>query len=349
MVARRDEVGSATPIYWPTIEDEIEGLARFMRESPDVRFLVLVPRRFIGHRLSELIGGDARTAFHQEVLESPIVQERFALGLLLANPSDRVALRSWFGFRGDVPEHHASRNAAAYASIADDEKPANQLVAEILDRTILLTGEGQGNIRRRAERLTEIRTEAPTDVAQALDYVFDPALAAQEDSQEKQHWVQQDLESLRLTARRLLAEAEEPSLAAILDQLAYRIATRAPLDPDVDEPRVRIMTLHSAKGLEADAIVLAGIADQMIPGNATGSAREEQRRLLYVAITRARRDLVISWAQSMGFADAMANNVRRDQVFTAAGERRVRLSKSQLLPAGLEAATGGEVWLAQAG
>jgi superfamily I DNA/RNA helicase len=113
------------------------------------------------------------------------------------------------------------------------------------------------------------------------------------------------------------------------------------------EPRVRIMTLHSAKGLEGDAIVLAGIADQMIPGTATGAVRDEQRRLLYVAITRARQELVVSWARSMGFADAMANGVRRDQVVTVAGgERRVRLSKSQLLPAGLPTPTAGPEWLA---
>lgn len=136
---------------------------------------------------------------------------------------------------------------------------------------------------------------------------------------------------------------------SVLEQLAYRIATRAPLEPDADEPRVRIMTLHSAKGLEGDAIVLAGIADQMIPGTATGAVRDEQRRLLYVAVTRARQELVVSRARSMTFADTMANGVRRDQVFTAGGERRVRLSRSQLLPAGLPAPTAGADWLAAHG
>jgi superfamily I DNA/RNA helicase len=107
------------------------------------------------------------------------------------------------------------------------------------------------------------------------------------------------------------------------------------------------MTLHSAKGLEADAIVLAGIADQIIPGTATGAAREEQRRLLYVAITRARQELVVSWARSMTFADAMANGVRRDQVVSApGGTRRVTLAKSTLLPAGIPASVAGPEWLA---
>lgn len=347
MVACRDEIGTATPLYWETIEEEIEGLAAYMRENDEKRFLVLVPRRFIGYRLAELIGDGARTAFHQEVLEHPIVQERFALGLLLANPDDSVALRAWLGFRGDLPEPQPTRNAAAYASIRDADRTASELLTAVADGTLVATGEGQGNVRRRIERLQEVRAEAPTDVAQAIDYVFDVASAAQAEDEEKRRWIEGDLESLRLAAQGIVTEAEEEvSLASVLDQLAYRIATRAPLEADANEPRVRIMTLHSAKGLEGDAIVLAGIADQMIPGLATGAARDEQRRLLYVSVTRARQELVVSWARSMTFADAMANGVRRDQVFTAGGERRVRLSKSQLLPAGLPPPTAGADWLA---
>jgi len=346
MVACRDESGTATPIYWERIEEEIEGLATYMRDNDQTRFLVLVPRRFVGHRLAERIGEDARTAFHQEVLEHPIVQERFALGLLIANPDDTVALRAWLGFRGDVPEPHATRNAAAYASIRDANRTASELTAAVVDGSLEPSGEGQGNLRRRIQRLEEMRTEAPTNVAQAIDYIFDVTCAAQAEDEEKRRWIERDVDALNVAAQAIVAEAlEEVSLASVLDQLAYRIATRAPLDADADEPRVQIMTLHSAKGLEGDAIVLAGIADQMIPGSATGAVREEQRRLLYVAVTRARQELVVSWAQSMRFADAIANGVRRDQVFTAAGERRVRLSKSQLLPVGLPTPSAGADWL----
>jgi superfamily I DNA/RNA helicase len=348
MVPCREEVGAATPVHWQTIEDEIDGLGTYMRDSGETRFLVLVPRRFIGHRLAAVIGGDARTAFHQEVLEHPIVQERFALGLLLGSPGDRVALRAWLGFRGNVPEPDGTRNAAAYASIRDPERNANELAAGVLNGEIAPAGTGQGNVRRRFERLQAIRNEAPAVTAEAIDYIFDAGYAAQAESEEKRRWVEQDLESLRLTAHALLAGGEEEmALAAVLEQLAYRIATRASLETDAEEPRVRIMTLHSAKGLEADAIVLAGGADQMIPGSATGVDREEQRRLLYVAVTRARQELLISWARSMAFADAMANGVRRDHVFTVSGgERRVTLSKSQLLPAALVAPTSGPQWLA---
>jgi hypothetical protein len=103
-----------------------------------------------------------------------------------------------------------------------------------------MTGEGQANVRRRLERLDAIRQEAPANADAAIDYIFDAASAAHIDDAEKRRWVERDLESLRLAAHGVVATAdEEVSLATVLEQLAYRIATRAPLEPD-DEPRVRI-------------------------------------------------------------------------------------------------------------
>jgi superfamily I DNA/RNA helicase len=116
------------------------------------------------------------------------------------------------------------------------------------------------------------------------------------------------------------------------------------------------MTLFSAKGLEADSIVLAGLADQIIPGPQLQDPvleqqrRAEQRRLLYVSLTRAQENLVISWPRSMPYRDASGNRIRRDEVFTdAEGELRYRLSRSQLLPNTLNAPVSGPEWFANLG
>ena len=61
---------------------------------------------------------------------------------------------------------------------------------------------------------------------------------------------------------------------------------------------VTLATLHAAKGLEWDAVFLCGIQEGSMPITYAGSAAEveEERRLLYVGITRARRHLNVSWA-----------------------------------------------------
>jgi DNA helicase-2/ATP-dependent DNA helicase PcrA len=61
---------------------------------------------------------------------------------------------------------------------------------------------------------------------------------------------------------------------------------------------ITLASLHAAKGLEWDTVFLAGCSDGFIPITlAEGPAAiEEERRLLYVGVTRARRDLRLSWA-----------------------------------------------------
>ncbi|MDA8380452.1 MAG: ATP-dependent helicase [Actinomycetota bacterium] len=68
------------------------------------------------------------------------------------------------------------------------------------------------------------------------------------------------------------------------------------------EPRqaVALSTFHAAKGLEWDAVFVAGIEDGLVPHRQAASssaARAEERRLLYVALSRATRSLHISWAR----------------------------------------------------
>ncbi|WP_150308318.1 ATP-dependent helicase [Planctomonas psychrotolerans] len=63
---------------------------------------------------------------------------------------------------------------------------------------------------------------------------------------------------------------------------------------------VTLATLHSAKGLEWDAVHLVGLSEGLVPISYAGSlaAVDEERRLLYVGITRARRDLRLSWSEA---------------------------------------------------
>jgi len=70
---------------------------------------------------------------------------------------------------------------------------------------------------------------------------------------------------------------------------------------DDNEPKVSLMTIHAAKGLEFDNVYIAGVEEDLFPGRMSTFSRfdlEEERRLFYVAMTRAREKLVITHAGS---------------------------------------------------
>ncbi len=96
-----------------------------------------------------------------------------------------------------------------------------------------------------------------------------------------------------------LKEAEEPSLVEFL-QINTLVADVDRYDDSADA--VVLMTIHSAKGLEFPRVFLPGFEEGIFPGMATimaGPAEiEEERRLAYVAITRAKDELCISHAHS---------------------------------------------------
>ena len=90
----------------------------------------------------------------------------------------------------------------------------------------------------------------------------------------------------------------ENSKASIFDYL-NRISLAG--KENVDEERagkIALMTIHASKGLEFDTVYLAGVEDQYIPHaraiEDNPANIDEERRLFYVAITRARRSLIIS-------------------------------------------------------
>lgn len=344
--------GQVSMVQWPTIEEEADGLAHYITARQEMSFLVLVPRRLVGYRLRDLIGEDARTAFHQEVLQHPLVQERFTAASVLANPSDMVAIRSWLGFRGSRAEQDPQRNNVAYRSISEFAGTGTELLRAIAEGQLTPKGEGQGNLKARAEAIVNaLDGEVGEDPKERIEWLFDPALVDRINADDEQKsWIASDLMSLR-EAGLALAENDGISLESIVARLRYRIATRAPLVENLAQPRVRIMTLHSAKGLQGDNIVIAGVADQLVPGFAEAAQREEQRRLLYVAITRAKDSLVVSWPRNMAYDDARNNQVRIDKgtVRKSSGEVRVTLGRCSLLPHSVGGFLQGTAWLKREG
>ena len=85
-------------------------------------------------------------------------------------------------------------------------------------------------------------------------------------------------------------------------ETAFEFLDRASLSSELDqfdsEARVALLTLHSAKGLEFDIVFLAGLEEGLFPHSQSMNSQadlEEERRLCYVGITRARKKLFLTW------------------------------------------------------
>ncbi len=111
------------------------------------------------------------------------------------------------------------------------------------------------------------------------------------------------MENVQELVNKIVAYAEEndqPTLGQFLEE----VALVAEVDNVEDEHnRVLLMTLHSAKGLEFPHVYLAGMEDGIFPSYMTITSDnkedlEEERRLAYVGITRAMRDLTLTAAKS---------------------------------------------------
>jgi DNA helicase-2/ATP-dependent DNA helicase PcrA len=107
----------------------------------------------------------------------------------------------------------------------------------------------------------------------------------------------ENIRELKSSINAYVQNAEVPTLAGFLEEIALYTDLEQYNEGD---DAVVMMTMHSAKGLEFPNVFLVGFEDGLFPGmRAIGDMEEmeEERRLCYVAITRAKENLTISYAK----------------------------------------------------
>ncbi len=138
------------------------------------------------------------------------------------------------------------------------------------------------------------------------------------DAMEFESRLTDELEELRQYPE-LQAEQEDLTMPLTLAQIAEAYLERVALYSDLDQAdesdAVSLMTIHSAKGLEFDTVFLVGANEGLFPGEQSLYSREEieeERRLAYVALTRAKRRLFITAArQRLLYGQTMYQKVSR--------------------------------------
>ena len=122
----------------------------------------------------------------------------------------------------------------------------------------------------------------------------------------------ENIEELKSTMIKYSEEAEEPSLSGFLEEISL-FTDVDNLDQDGDY--VVMMTMHSSKGLEFPTVFVVGMEENIFPSQRSMESDaeiEEERRLAYVAITRAKRELYLTYSnQRMLFG--MTNRNRKSR------------------------------------
>ena len=236
------------------------------------------------------------------------VKDALAYLRVLSNPSDTVNLRRivnvpkrGIGDRaeaciGALAERERIPFVAALGRPEDAPGIATRSVAAIKGFTSLL------------EDLGRVRDDEDAGVSDLLEAVLDRSgylteLRASHDPQDETRV--ENLAELVAVAREFDEERRETGEVISLEDFLERVSLVADADeiPDTEEAEqagvVTLMTLHTAKGLEFPVVFLTGMEDGTFPHlRSLGDAKEleEERRLAYVGITRARERLHISRA-----------------------------------------------------
>ena len=162
--------------------------------------------------------------------------------------------------------------------------------------------------------LTSMAAEETVSIA--LGKVLDRSGYLQDLREERSEEAESRIENLMelvSAAREYETRAAEPSLAGFVDQLS--LLSDADEEAGSRDARVLMMTMHSAKGLEFPVVVIAGLEEGLFPHSRSADDEaelEEERRLCYVAITRAQRRLVLtSAARRRVFGDYQSTDPSR--------------------------------------
>ena len=232
------------------------------------------------------------------------VRDVLAYLRVLANPEDNVPLRRIL----NVPKRGIGERAEAMIdALSLREKITFPQALKRVDEAYGMAARSANAVKRFNTLMEELRTVVDSGAGPAvvLEAVLERTgylaeLQASTDPQDETRI--ENLQELAAVALEFEQERGEEEGAGTLAEFLEKVALVADSDqiPDEDEEGsgvITLMTLHTAKGLEFPVVFLTGMEDGVFPHmRALGQAKEleEERRLAYVGITRARERLYLS-------------------------------------------------------
>lgn len=225
------------------------------------------------------------------------IRDMFAYLWVIENPSDTLRLKRII----NVP---ARKIGARSVEIAEElAAQHNTMLYDIVSHAGAYSelGRGAAAMKRFGDMMQELRDMQQTaSLSELYDAMLDlsgyqEALENKNDMESRSRL--ENIMELKSNIVEYENKAEDPSLAGFLEEMA--LYTDADQDENEDDT-VLMMTMHSAKGLEFPTVFLCGMEDGLFPSfraDESDEDLEEERRLCYVAITRAKQQLYLTCAE----------------------------------------------------
>ena len=309
------EAGEVHFVRRDTQEDEfryvLESIGSRMNDgAPAKEIIVLVPRIKLGKEFVSYANANSsrfglraglQFAFSAKADLTQIEQEQLLLFSLAANPSSLLHARAYIGL-GDnywrATELDSLKQKYGGIGKAIDLSDSKDFPAK------------QRRIHAAIERIKTLRTVAAAgspeeDAAVMLDRLFSKT--------------NPDTLVLRKMLDALMEDGD--TVLALYAKFVDYMRTVS-----TDESIIRVMTLMGSKGLDADNIYIVGCNSGNLPGANRSTHlsdheyKQEQRRLLYVGVTRAKKSLTVTWSRYMAFGQSRQHNTAGVRTIRRNGE-----------------------------
>ncbi|MGV7222184.1 MAG: UvrD-helicase domain-containing protein [Nitrospinales bacterium] len=296
--------GDVKIIQWKNYKEEIPGIVKIIQQElkegliAPKDILILSPRRLIGYQLrDQLLYAEipVQSYFREDAIKKLPVQRAYSLINLLAFPNDSISLRFLLGAGS------SDFRAGQYKKLLIKSEEKNVSVRGILD--LIVKGEleviGLTTIleeyKKILQEIIRIRQALKDEPENLFDTVFIKGEELEVEFYEfKQIYL--DILAKEGTEQAKNDETQPEWINKIFSKIQEQV-TNPEIPDDIDH--VRIMSLHSSKGLSAKFVILCSMVDELMPfiskdlsAEVAESQFQEQRRLFYVAVTRCKADTV---------------------------------------------------------
>lgn len=299
---KKNPNGDVAIVQWVHHDEEVPGIAKIIQnelakgdiEPSDI--LVLSPRRLIGYQLRDYLISEkipVKSYFRESTIKNKEVQKAFSLINLIAYPDDPVVLRYLLGVGSST--FRAKSYKKLLAEAVKKKCSVRKILDKILKGKIKLTG---------VSALVKQYSKIEADILEILKIIkntpedlFEEKFVTNDELEVEFYELTQVYETIISelgVAEAKSKETRQEWVKKVFDKM-QELVTNPEIPDAIDH--VRIMSLHSSKGLSSKMVIMCSMVDELIPflnGDMEDEEKErhieEQRRLFYVATTRCKGD-----------------------------------------------------------